>query len=455
MRSSRIVVYFLIILIIFSSVYAHRLSKNKQLDFVIRPNERIDCYPDSISPFSNYSKESCLARNCLFDDQANRDEIQCYLSPNYGYILQDSPIEIENGLRLKLKRNIEVNSMFEQVIENVFLDVQYYTNEIIRFKFYDADRQRYEVPIELKSPLDKVSSQKYEFLYSKNSSRDELFSFKIKRRNTNVVLFDTSIGGLVLNNQFLQIVTRLQSSNVYGFGENNHDSLKHNVQQRNSWGIFNRDQGTHWDDNANHYGSHPFYLVMEENSNEPSGEMHGVLLLNSNAMDYSFDSHPSLTIRTIGGILDFFVFLGPKPEQVIEQYTWLIGRSMLPPYWSLGFQLSRWEYSNLTHMKMINQRNRQLGIPLDVQHADIDYMDKQKDFTVDQVNYRGLKEYFQELHQQGLRTIIILDPGIANSDSYQPLIDGKENDVFIKWDDGQNIIKGVCWPGEVLFPGFN
>ena len=38
---------------------------------------------------------------------------------------------------------------------------------------------------------------------------------------------------------------------------------------------------------------------------------------------------PSLTIRTIGGILDFFIFLGPKPEQVIEQYTWLIGRSIL------------------------------------------------------------------------------------------------------------------------------
>ena len=80
---------------------------------------------------------------------------------------------------------------------------------------------------------------------------------------------------------------------------------------------------------------------IENSSGNPSGQMHSVLLLNSSAMDYSFQSTPSLTIRTIGGILDFFVFLGPSPEQVIEQYTWLVGRSILPPYWSLVFQLSR------------------------------------------------------------------------------------------------------------------
>ena len=78
----------------------------------------------------------------MFDDAATPDTIQCYLSPNYGYILQDSPEELPNGLRLKLKRNIAVGSMFPQTIDNVLFDVQYY---IIRFQFYDADQQRYEV----------------------------------------------------------------------------------------------------------------------------------------------------------------------------------------------------------------------------------------------------------------------------------------------------------------------
>ena len=28
-----------------------------------------------------------------------------------------------------------------------------------------------------------------------------------------------------------------------------------------------------------------------------------------------------LTWRTIGGVLDFYVFLGPSPENVVQQYT--------------------------------------------------------------------------------------------------------------------------------------
>ncbi len=189
------------------------------------------------------------------------------------------------------------------------------------------------------------------------------------------------------------------------------------------------------------------------NSNQvPSGRMHGVLLLNSNAMDYSFGPSPSLTIRTIGGVLDFFVFLGPNPEQVTQQYTWLVGRSILPPYWSLGFQLSRWDYGNLTHMKTVVKRNRDAGIPLDIQYADIDYMEAAKDFTIDPVNYNGLKEYFSELNADGVRTIIILDPGTIDQKDYAPTTEGITEDVFIKWDDGK-LMKGSCWPGDVYFPG--
>ena len=36
--------------------------------------------------------------------------------------------------------------------------------------------------------------------------------------------------------------------------------------------------------------------------------------------DVSLMPAPALTYRTIGGILDISIFLGPTPEQVIQQY---------------------------------------------------------------------------------------------------------------------------------------
>lgn len=37
-------------------------------------------------------------------------------------------------------------------------------------------------------------------------------------------------------------------------------------------------------------------------------------------LDYAFTPLPMLIYRTIGGILDFYVFMGPEPENVVQQY---------------------------------------------------------------------------------------------------------------------------------------
>jgi len=39
-----------------------------------------------------------------------------------------------------------------------------------------------------------------------------------------------------------------------------------------------------------------------------------------------------LTYRTIGGVLDFYLFVGPTPENVVQQYTSVRTRSVLVTY---------------------------------------------------------------------------------------------------------------------------
>ncbi|KAK3095309.1 hypothetical protein FSP39_013062 [Pinctada imbricata] len=142
-----------------------------------------------------------------------------------------------------------------------------------------------------------------------------------------------------------------------------------------------------------------------------------------------------------------------------------VGLPAMPPYWSLGFHLCRWGYGNLTNLKAVYQRNKDAGIPQDVQWADIDYMYHKYMFTYDKTTFDGLPEFVDELHQAGQKFIVILDPGIGsdpqiipgaiqNSPSYNVYTDGINKGVLVKNADNDNPLVGKVWPGLTVFPDF-
>lgn len=87
------------------------------------------------------------------------------------------------------------------------------------------------------------------------------------------------------------------------------------------------------------------------------------LLSEISAVPASGDSPAQLTYRTIGGILDFYVFTGPSPADVVKQYLGVVGLPYLPPYWGLGYHLCRWGYMSSDHMKKVIKRMRDGGFP--------------------------------------------------------------------------------------------
>lgn len=70
------------------------------------------------------------------------------------------------------------------------------------------------------------------------------------------------------------------------------------------------------------------------------GLTHGVMLMNSNGMDIAITQN-KLQYRVIGGVLDFYFFMGPTPLKVMDQLTSIIGRPYMPPYWGLGLFQSK------------------------------------------------------------------------------------------------------------------
>ncbi|KAL8175379.1 UNVERIFIED_CONTAM: hypothetical protein K2H54_021715, partial [Gekko kuhli] len=259
---------------------------------------------------------------------------------------------------------------------------------------------------------------------------------------------NTTVAPLFFANQFLQISTLLPSKFLYGLGEHRTNFLL--SLEWNTLTFWARDIPPM--ESSNLYGVHPFYLVMED-----SGSAHGVFLLNSNAMEVALQPAPALTWRTIGGVLDFYIFLGPDPNLVVQQYQQVIGFPAMPPFWALGFHLCRWGYETSNGTWEVVKAMRKYQIPQDTQWNDIDYMDGSRDFTADPQKFSTLPQMVEDLHKHGQRYVMILDPGISSTHppgSYWPYDEGLKRGIFINTTEGKPLI-GQVWPGLTAFPDFS
>ncbi|XP_014441943.1 probable maltase-glucoamylase 2 [Tupaia chinensis] len=439
-----LIIYFLIVSVIDILLLFFVLEKTPpDSSFIpecpdISNSERIDCAPGQV-----VTEEICRRYyKCCWKPLEDSNVPKCFFPRNWGYEVSDARTITSRGFSVKLKR-FPSPSLFGYDVNNTLFTAEYQTSNRFRFKITDDNNKRYEVPLTIKSGNETADTSNLNYDIE---VIDKPFSLKIMRRSNRRVLLDTGIGPLLYAQQYLQLSFRLPSTNVYGLGEHVHQQYLHNMTWK-TWPIFTRD-ATPTEDMINLYGAHTFFLCLEDTS----GFSFGVFLMNSNAMEVTLQPAPAITYRTIGGILDFYVFLGNTPEQVVQEYLELIGRPFLPSYWSLGFQLSRRDYGGIDGLKEVVSRTRKAGIPYDVQYSDIDYMDGKKDFTLNNA-YLDLPAFAEELHDKGQKYVIILHPGISNTSGYQPYQNGNTKRVWIL--DGNGFAVGEGYPGPTVFPDYS
>ncbi|XP_029347280.1 lysosomal alpha-glucosidase [Acyrthosiphon pisum] len=430
------IILFLQLLFLLHMYYSHSI-----------PNElKFDCIPKGKS-----DEVTCKKMNCSWTP-ANQSFTRwpwCYYPECYNNYNTINISKTSTGVVAFY--NLSVASSYKKNIQILRLDVIFETPQRLRITIDDAVQIRY------KPPFPKINEFKGNPIHGNNSLiisdlvvrlAKNGVGFAIIRKVDDTILFDSrNIGGFIFSDQFIQLSALLPSKYIYGLGEH-----RTNLVLDSNWKtytMFNHDNTPKPDING--YGSHPFYLSMEK-----SGKSHGVFLFNSNAMDIILQPAPAITYRVIGGILDFYFFSGPTPSDVITQYTEIIGRPFLPPYWSLGFHLSRYGQTFEDLIQVYN-RTIEAGIPWDTHWNDIDYMDNKDDFTLSN-NFKQLPEYVNNLHKNGMHHIVILDPGLksrqSNGTMYVPLKDGLNDNIFIKNSAGQPL-EGKVWNDiGTVFPDF-
>ena len=413
----------------------------------LEENNRFDCWPE----VKGATETACEKRGCCWKAKVSKGAPRCFFPSDYGNYTASSVKETASGITALISR--PDSTFFPPDIKNLKVQIDYQTESRLRIKIFDPKNARFEPPVPVPSAAKKVKKPLYKVTVTKHP-----FSITVTRVSTGATVFDsTGMAPLIFADQFLQIGTRLSTDSLYGLGEHRYKFL----QKVDTWRrlvFWNHDLPP---TKKNGYGSHPFFLNLEPAKDGGIPDAHGVLLLSSNAAEaalqpYGKDKAGALTFRTIGGVLDLFVVLGPSPLNVAAQYTEVVGRPYLPPFWSLGFHLCRWGYNNSTNLQAVIKRNRDAGIPYDVQWGDIDYMDKHKDWTVDPKNFRGLPDIVKDLHKNKQRYIIMADPAISSTQpkgKYKPFDDGIKMDIFIK-DYKGDILIGKVWPGKTAFPDF-
>ena len=107
-----------------------------------------------------------------------------------------------------------------------------------------------------------------------------------------------------------------------------------------------------------------------------------------------------------------------KVENVVKNFTWLVGRQELPPLWTLGYITSKYGYHNQRESEGVVDTLKRNGYPLDGMVFDLYWYGKEQDmgrleWDKDQwPDHRGMLKNFKE---KGINVVTISQPYVLTN----------------------------------------
>lgn len=206
------------------------------------------------------------------------------------------------------------------------------------------------------------------------------------------------------------------------------------------------DDPQHTENKRSLYGAHNFLILDGERDLGVFVDTPSRVVFDIGYTDYH-------TLRIVPQTPDFELYLiqGETPDDIVRQFRGLTGRSYMPPLWAFGYAQSRWSYCSAEEVWQVVKSYRENHMPLDAIYLDIDYMERYKDFTVNQETFPNFGAFVEEMKKEHIHLVPIIDGGVKKEDGYDVYEEGKEKGYFCKDENGEDFVLGV-WPGRCCLP---
>ena len=118
------------------------------------------------------------------------------------------------------------------------------------------------------------------------------------------------------------------------------------------------------------------------------------------------------------GPLDAYIMAAEKVPQLIWLFTSIVGRPRLKPRFVLGHHQGGYGYASRKQLEDVVSNYRNVGIPLDGLHIDVDFQHKYRTFTSDDQAFPDVKGMFSNLRSKGVKCCTNITP-IISFDGYR------------------------------------
>ena len=342
-------------------------------------------------------------------------------------------------------------------IKNLSISIELECDEIIHIKITDKENKRWESPYSISdSYQEKVSrcantKSLSDIGFNIYFKQDEKLYYYLTLEDIPVLTSENS--RFLFSDNFILFGQFLTSNFIAGFGERYHD-FKLGDGIYTSWP--NDTSGIHQDEgNGGHnlMGLHPIGLHKTKNN-----KFLGILFNNINAQDTYINSlseeNVLLEHRTIGGVIDYYLYYNENPDTVLIKLHDIIGQPIMPPYWSLGFHQCRYGYLNTQEIKDVYKQYNDKDFPIDTFWADIDILEEKRIFVLETKNFKDLPLLVNEMHSNHFRFVPIADLGFKKDENDEFYKRGHEKNAFLLSNYTDTELISYVWPGEAVFPDF-